>query len=511
MKELIIGIDIGTSSIKAAVIAPDGKNLGKQSGKIGVIRQHPGWAEQDMNTVWETVAACVRGCLADAGLSGGDIGAVCCGGQGDGAWMIDAAGKPLGLAPLWNDNRAASIVEKWEAAGILAGVYRRTASVLWPGSLAGIMAWYRDNDPELLKKLHTVFCCKDWINYRLTGAIATDTTDGTIPFTNITTRRLDDSILKDLGLEFLADKCAPVRNSASIMGEVSAEAAAASGLKPGTPVVSGCIDVAANAIGAGLVNPGHALFILGTTSLLAADMGAAPADDRVVGAALLHAVEGQWLRVFGAQSGTPNVDWTGLACNILKAGDKNAVDFAEMDRLIEKVPAGSRGVLYHPFLSGERAPFLNPDAASGFFGISAEAGTGELCRSVYEGVGFSAKHCLAEMGGSFNKITMTGGGTRSELWRKIIASVLNCEIAIPDGEELGVLGAAIIGGVGTGIHPSYAEAAGQMVKERGHYTPDPKDAARYEEIFPLYLELTGQMKSFWKGRAALLNKWSMEV
>jgi sugar (pentulose or hexulose) kinase len=511
MKENIVGIDIGTSSIKAAVITADGKNLGKQFGKIGIIHRHPGWAEQDMNVVWETVTACIKGCLMKAGLSGADIGAVCCTGQGDGAWMIDVDGKPLGLATLWNDNRAASIVEKWVFDEVIARVYKRTATILWPGSLAGIVAWYQDNDRESLKKLYKVFCCKDWVNYRFTGCIATDTTDGTIPFTNIKTRLVDSAVLADLGLEFLEDKLAPVRNSASIVGEVTPEAAAASGLKPGTVVVTGCLDVTANAIGGGVVSPGHALLILGTTSLLAADFEEAPADDRNVGAALIHAVKGQWLRVFGAQSGTPNCDWMGQAFNILKIGDKGGIDFVEIDRLIAKAPAGSLGMLYHPFLFGERVPFLNPDATSGFFGISAGTGTGELCRSVYEGVAFSAKHCLEEMDTTFNKITMTGGGTYSDLWCRIIANVLNCEISIPEGEELGVLGAAIIGGIGIGIYQSYTEAVQKLVKERKCYIPEPKDAARYEELFPLYLELIEKMKTFWKKRAMLLKKWNTEV
>ncbi|MDR0709762.1 MAG: hypothetical protein LBF77_06825, partial [Spirochaetaceae bacterium] len=168
------------------------------------------------------------------------------------------------------------------------------------------------------------------------------------------------------------------------------------------------------------------------------------------------------------------------------------------------------GVLYHPFLSGERAPFLAPDATSSVFGISAGTGTGELCRSIYEGVAFSTKHCLSEMDARFNKIAMTGGGTRSDLWCRIVANVLNCDISVPRGEELGILGAGITGGVGVGIYKSYAEAVKNLVKESRRYSPEPRENSRYEEIFPLYLELVGSMKGFWKKRASLLKKWDME-
>ncbi|MDR0718059.1 MAG: hypothetical protein LBF78_00365, partial [Treponema sp.] len=340
MKEYMLGIDVGTSSVKVAAVSGEGGLLGIQSGKIGITRRRPLWAEQDMDVLWEVTASCIRACLENTGLKGEDIAVVCCAGQGDGAWMINADGRPLGLAPLWCDNRAASIIEKWEEDGILAEVYSKNASILWPGSLAGIMAWHRDNDPESLKKLHKALCCKDWINYCLTGNIATDTTDGTIPFSNIKDRRLDEEILSLLELDFLNDKLPPVKNSSSVIGDITPQAAALSGLARGTPVVTGCLDVAANAVGAGVVEPGQALLILGTTSLLAADIGKAPEDNRNVGASLIHAVEDQWLRVFGAQSGTPNVDWMGSAFNIFRKGGEKTIDFIEMDRLIEKAPAG---------------------------------------------------------------------------------------------------------------------------------------------------------------------------
>jgi sugar (pentulose or hexulose) kinase len=510
MKEHILGIDAGTSSIKVAALTGEGGILGIKSGKTGITRKHPGWAEQDMNMVWDVTASCIRACLEDAGLKGEDIAVVCCAGQGDGAWMVDADGRPLGLAPLWCDNRAASIIEKWGEDGILAEVYSKNTSMLWPGSLAGIMAWHRDNDREILKKLHKAMCCKDWINYCLTGNIATDTTDGTIPFSSIKDRRLDEEILSLLELDFLNDKLPPIKKSSSVLGEVIPQAAALSGLARGTPVVIGCLDVAANAVGAGVVEPGQALLIVGTTSLLAADIDKPPEDNHNMGASLIHAVEDQWLRVFGAQSGTPNVDWMGSAFNIFKKDDKNAIDFIEMDRLIGSAPAGSGGVLYHPFLSGERAPFLAPDASSSIFGISAGTGTGELCRSIYEGVAFSAKHCLSEMDASFNKIAMTGGGTRSDLWCRIIANVLNCDISIPRGEELGIIGAGIIGGVGIGFYKSYVEAVKNLVKESRRYSPEASENNRYEEIFPLYRELIDSMKGFWKKRASLLRKWDAE-
>jgi sugar (pentulose or hexulose) kinase len=164
-------------------------------------------------------------------------------------------------------------------------------------------------------------------------------------------------------------------------------------------------------------------------------------------------------------------------------------------------------VLYHPFLGGERAPFLEPDSTSSFFGITATTGTGDLCRSVYEGVAFSAKHCLCEMDFNVKKVFMTGGGSRSDLWRRIITDVMNCETVVPQGEELGVLGAAITAGVGIKLHKSYADAVANIVKAEKGCCPDTKNAAIYEELFSMYRDLIGVMKDYWKKRKVFLNRW----
>jgi sugar (pentulose or hexulose) kinase len=421
--------------------------------------------------------------------------------------MIDKSGKPLGHAALWNDTRAGEIVNTWKQNGLLAKVYEKTATALWPGAMASIMAWFRDTDPDAIKSLGTVFCCKDWINYCLTGEIATDRSDGTIPFTNVKTCLIDYSILQDLGLSFLDDKLPAVKDSFSIIGTVHSGAAVKTGLLPGTPVVTGLIDVAANAIGAGVVSSGQALLILGTTSLLTASLGEAPGDNRAIGATVLHGVDKQWLRVFGAQSGTPNVDWMAHGFNLLTdTKDGKIPDFTLIDKLIETSPAGARGVLYHPFLGGERAPFVEPNAVSGFFGINALTNAEDLCRSVYEGVALSAKHCLAEMDFEVKKIAITGGGARSDVWCGIIADVMNCELAVPEGEELGIRGAAITAALGIGLYASYEEAARSIVKENRRYFPNPENAVIYDDLFPLYRGLIESMKEYWGKRKAFMEK-----
>ncbi|MFP3042175.1 carbohydrate kinase [Treponema primitia] len=510
MKDLVIGVDIGTSSIKAAVVTLRGERIGTASEKVSVIRSKDGFSGQDMNVVWEVVASCINNSMRAAKVSGDAIAAVACAGQGDGAWMIDKTGKPLGQAVLWNDTRAGEIVNAWKQNGLLAKVYAKTATALWPGAMAPIMAWFRDTNPGVIKSLGTVFCCKDWINYCLTGEIATDRSDGTIPFTNVETRRIDHSILKDLDLSFLDDKIPAVKDSFSVIGTVHNGAALKTGLLPGTPVVTGLIDVAANAVGAGVVSSGQALLILGTTSLLAASFGESPRDNRTIGATVLHAVDKQWLRVFGAQSGTPNVDWMAHGFNLLTdTKDGKIPDFILIDKLIETSPAGARGVLYHPFLGGERAPFVEPNAASGFFGINALTNAGDLCRSVYEGVALSAKHCLTEMDFAVKKIAITGGGARSDVWCRIIADVMNCELVVPEGEELGIRGAAITAGVGIGLYTSYEEAAHLIVKEHKRYFPNPENVHIYDDLFPIYRGLIDSMKEYWGKRKAFLEKHSV--
>ncbi len=507
----LLGIDVGTSRIRAAVLDLSGRELGFAARASATDSPQPGWAQQDMAAVWEAAAAAIREALAGSGVSPAEVAAVGPSGQGDGAWLLDDDGRPLGAAPLWNDGRAAELVERWQAEGRLSRLFRRGGTVLWPGALAPVLAWMAEHEPARRARVATAFCCKDWIVFQLTGERGTDESDGSIPFMCMATRRLDAGQADLLGMGDALRLLPPVRPSHAVAGQVTAAAAAATGLREGTPVVAGMIDVAANAIGVGAIRAGQTLTILGTTALNAAILGEPVLEPVDVGASVCHAVPGHWLRVLGAMAGTPNLDWylaaMGEAFAAGAEGKPGSV-FAAMEAAVAAAPVGAGGLVYHPFLRGERAPFMNPAARAGFQGIGADTSRAMLARAVYEGVGYAIRDCLDHTGTRVEEVMLAGGGARSAVWCQILADATGRTMRIPRGAEFGTLGAAIAAGVGVGLFAGYEDAVARCVRVERTYAPRPEAAARYDGLYALYRQLVADLASFWERRERLVAGWA---
>ncbi|MEM7125108.1 MAG: FGGY-family carbohydrate kinase [Chloroflexota bacterium] len=505
--QMLLGLDIGTSLIKAVIFDLYGKELGQGTAKVDVESPHPGWQEQNMDAVWEGADAAIQGALCESGVEPAEIAAVGTAGQGDGLWMIDAAGNPVGPALLWNDGRAAEVIAEWEADGSLSALYAVGGTVLWPGAQAALLAWMRCHEPQKLAQAATIFCCKDWVSYKLTGVRSTDETDGSIPFMGMVARAYDESQMSLLGLAELRSKLPHAHHSDQVIGHVTREAAVATGLAAGTPVIAGLLDVAASAIGVGAIDAGQSFTLIGTTALNAIvldEPNLVPAD---IGATVCHGLPQRWMRVLAAMSGTPNLDWyiaeLSRAAEVTTSGEV----FVEMEAVMSSVPVGSGGVIFHPYLSGERAPFLDTSARAGFFGIGAETTQAHLTRAVYEGIALSIRDCFERIGGGVSQIRLAGGGSNSEAWRQMLADVTNCTMEIPAGSELGALGAAITAGVGIGLFDSYQSAVNQCVRIEQSYHPNPTNVAKYTEIYQLYRMLIEQLTPFWHQRQAMLARW----
>lgn len=504
-KAFILGVDAGTTVVKTSVFDVEGTHIASASQKVPIQSPQPGWAQQDMHEVWDAAATTIREAIAESGIPPQQIAVVSACGQGDGAWMLDAQHEPVCPAPLWNDARAADIIQRWEADGILADLYPRNGTVMWPGTQAALLVWVRDNRPEDFARIHAVMSCKDWIKFRLTDVICTDETDGSIPFMNLAARAYDDYQLDRIGLAECRHLLPRVTQSHDVIGSVTPAAAQQTGLAAGTPVVSGMMDVNANAIGTGAIHDGQCFTILGTTGIncmILSEPNFEPAD---VGASACHSVPGTWLRLLGAMAGTPNLDW--YVDNMgevfrMEAGSDDV--FSQIESAIAPIPAGSGGVLFHPFLRGERAPFLEPAATGGFFGVTVDTTRAQLARAVYEGIAFSVKHCYSQMG-TVGRVVLAGGGAGSHAWCQILADMLNCEVVVPEGEQFGTLGAALAGAVGVGIYPDYAAATAQCVKIARRYTPQQDNVATYDVLFPLYTQLIESMQGFWRERQHALS------
>ncbi len=498
MTTLLLGLDVGTSLIKAVVFDLDGTEVAAASHTVAVRSPQPGWAEQDMEAVWQAAAAAIHDALVN--VRARDVAAVGVAGQGDGAWMIDRDGRPVAPAPLWSDGRATDAIDGWAASGALSRLYERGGTVLWPGSQAALLAWYQEHEPELLSRVDTVFCSKDWIRYRLTDTIGTDQTDGSIPFMDLAERALITGQLELVGLARHADRLPPMGTSTDVVGSVTTTAAAATGLRSGTPVVAGLLDVTANAVGVGAIDGGQAMVTLGTTALSAVVLDRPVFEPADIGASVCHAPPERWMRAFGAMAGTPNLDWylatmgEGIRA---EAQAEERDDYARLEEEVASTAPGAGGVIYHPFLLGERVPFLEPRARGSLFGLSMATTRADVARAVSEGIAFAIRHCIESIGQPVAEVRLSGGGARSHAWSQILADVTGATMSVPSGSQFGALGAAMTAGVGIGLYADYEAAVRRCVRVEREHRPLTEHRAIYDERFGLYLDLIDAMRAYW--------------
>ena len=417
----ILAVDAGTSAVKAGVIGRDGTMLAEASAPVP---RRTG-AGIDPDAYWAAVAE-VMGTVADRHR---DVDAVAVTGQGDGLWGVDASGGAPGPAYEWNTTLAASVVRDWERDGTIEAHYRASGTVLWPGSSAALWRWLAASRAEQARRTSAVFCAKDWINNRLCGAVATDVTDASIPFLDLDTGDYSPDAFVRLGCEDLRDRVAPIRCAGTEIGVVSNEAARRTGLLGGTPVLMGCIDVVAMVQGAGLAAPGQALLVLGTTAAALVLVESVGSAGEKAGATLKLPGRDRYLRVLGTNSGTSTLDW------YLDAFCYSGED--RFEQFWADVRAGEPGACLMPYLAGERAPFLAPDATGALMGLTPRTQRRDLARSVAMGITFSLRHCLDEaLPDGVDSVVLAGGGSGSAGWCQTVADVTGVTVtAAPSTDD----------------------------------------------------------------------------
>ncbi|MGW0473327.1 FGGY family carbohydrate kinase [Streptomyces coeruleorubidus] len=422
---MYVGIDVGTSMVKAAAFDGTGRELAVSSRPVD-LKLHGGFVEQDMEEVYGAVVAVleeltgrVPGPVELAGLTG----------QGDGVWLVDGEGRPVRAAASWMDGRAHELVDRWLADGTFETVFRRTGSAMFPGCPGPLLAWLDSNEPKALDAAKTALYCKDMVFQRMTGADpATDVSDASMPFLDPRTRTYDNRVVELLGLTHRRGLLAPVSDP------VATAEARGEGLPSGTRIANGPYDLPACALGAGVTAPGDGLLIVGTclASLVATtelDLTGEPA-----GLYISTDRPGYWLRAMPAMVGTAALDW------VLST---TGVRHDEVDGLLARTPPGANGVRVLPYFapSGERAPFVEPRLRAELTGVSLESTRGDLVRATCEGIGYAARHCL-EAAGLTGNLAVCGGGTRSPAWMRLLADVLGRPLRVVEG-EVGARGAVL--------------------------------------------------------------------
>lgn len=501
-ERLLLGIDLGTSVIKSVLFSDTGVQLAKASGSVMLETPQPGWAVQDMEEIWSTTAQTIRDVLQSPSLSDGRIAGISVSGQGGGLWLIDREGKPVQEGITWLDSRSGEELADWESSGILAKINQMTGYYIFPGvGPLTLFHWFKRHDPKILARAFKQLWAKDWIKYRLTGVISTDETDPSNGHFLRGERGYSADLFDLVGIGEFFHLLPPIIPSSNVVGRVTASAARETGLPEGVPVASGAWDVSSTSLGAGCIDPGQALTILGTAGIHLAVSDSAPNDPEATYSICAHCVPNRWIVNSMAMTATANVDWFIRELwpkDPEKAGDGEGDLFRTINEQIATRPIGSNGVLYLPFLQGERAPFLKPNARSTFFGIGTATTRADLLRSIFEGVAFSTLHNYQSIERTIpiREVVLAGGGSKSEVWSQIIADCLNKPIQIHGGEEFGALGAALNAGIAVGLFHSYREAVRNLAISRTH-TPDPKAFLSYSAIFEVYRELIEASWDIW--------------
>ncbi|MBE7209871.1 MAG: carbohydrate kinase [Gluconacetobacter diazotrophicus] len=488
-------VDAGTSIIKTVAFDDRGMEISVVRQETKVLRPRAGFSEQDMDGVWDAVASTIRRIVP--GLAE-PVRLLSVTAQGDGVWLVDENGRPTGPAILWNDARATAIIERWRAAGTLTEAYRRNGTQVFAGLPNGIFTWLQQHDPDRLARSHKSLCCGGWIFYNLTGRLAIDESDASVPFLDIRTRHYSPELLDLYALPWAQRLLPEVLSDEERTGELSAEAAGRLGLPPGLPVVMSLYDVASTAIGAGVASVGQGCSILGTTLCTEVVVREPQLDGTPSGYTLPFGPD-LYLRSFPTLAGAEVIHWV-----LRQLGLREP---AELSALAAGAEPGAGGLLCLPYFSpaGERVPFLETGARGSFHGLSFEHGREHLARAVFEGLSYVILDCLLASGqppDTLRTYGLCGGGANSALWCQIIADVLGVPTFRPRGEEVGAKGALIVGLVATGQEKSFAAAARDYLQVGATFEPDAGRHARYQEGFEQFRAVRAGTVPIWQRMAA---------
>jgi xylulokinase len=480
----VIGLDVSTTATKALLVDGTGSVVATASSSYDYAVPHPMWSEQDPHIWWAGTIAAVNELLAKSEVSSSDIGGIGLTGQMHGSVLLDAAGEVVRPAILWNDQRTEEECDEIRSRVGRERLIHITGNDALTGFTAPKLLWVMNNEPRNWERVSTILLPKDYVRFRLTGDFALDVAggSGTILF-DLARRTWSTEIL---GLLDLDPSLFPsVFEGVEITGVVSDDAANATGLRPGTPVVAGGGDQSANAVGVGAVEPGIVALSLGTSGVVFATSEGPAIDPEGRVHAFCHAVPGRWHMMGVMLSAAGSLRW-------LRDSLAPGSSFSDLDAGAAEVPPGSDGLLFLPYLTGERTPHPDPRARGAFVGLTVGHDLRHLTRAVLEGVAFGLRDGLDLMVASGvskpRVIRASGGGLRSALWRQILADVLDTEIVTVETQEGAAFGAALLASVGAGTHGSVEEAVSASVDVVPAAEPS-SNASGYDETHALYTRL----------------------
>lgn len=489
MDKLLLGIDIGTSACKIAIFNKQGEVLAQSSQEYGIYYPHPGWVEQSPEEWWNSVCLGIKDCIAKGNIEPSQIVGIGIAGQGWSAIPVDREGRCLSNTPIWLDTRAKEIADRVidEIGG--DNIFEVAGNAFLPAYTTPKLLWFKEHRPEIYDQTYKFLQSNSYIGMKLTGVMSSDKCQNYgLHFYNTKTCTYDEELAQAMGL--LIDKVPDIYQCHDIIGRVTKEAAALTSLAEGTPVVAGGLDAACGTLGAGVYLPKQ-------TQIQGGQAGGISIceDEPITHPQLIfspHVVPDLWLLQAGTVGGGGVLRW-------FKQELGEGQSFDELTALAAKVPPGSDGVIFLPYMAGERCPIWNPDAKAVFYGLGFDKTKGHMVRAALEGVVFSVQHNLkvAEAAGvniSELDFRAMGGAANSELWVQIYADVTGCNISVPTSDTATTLGAALLAGVGVGLYENFAEAVEETVQITRVQQPKMENHQIYQESLEQYIKLYESLK-----------------
>ncbi|MHB1021008.1 MAG: xylulokinase [Acidobacteriaceae bacterium] len=494
---MFLGIDVGTGGTRAVLMDASGKVIASHASEHAPFRSlHPGWADQDPEDWWRAAKEAISEAIRASGQPGSAVKAVGLTGQMHGAVILDADGQVLRPSLIWCDQRSAPQCDWLHEKIGYEKLIELTCNPALPNFTLTKLLWVRDHEPEIFARIAHVLCPKDYVRYRLTGEYAMDVQEasGTL-LLDVTHRRWSQEVAEAAGISM--QWLPKLYESPEICARVHEAGASATGLVSGTPVAAGAGDQGAGAVGMGILKPGSVSATIGTSGVVFAATDRPTKDPKGRLHTFCHAAPGRWHVMGVTQAAGLSLRWYR---DTFATANGVATSYDDLTNLAATVPAGSDGLLWAPYLLGERTPHLDPEARAAFVGITASHTRAHFIRAVLEGVVFSLKDTFtlfADLGIPVDRIRLGGGGARGPLWRQIQADIYDHPVELLEAEEGGAYGAALLAGTGVGAWPDLDAACDATIRVAQTIAPTTADSAALQAAYTRYRRIYGALRQIY--------------
>ena len=503
VKKYLLGIDIGTSACKVAVFNREGEVIASGNGEYQVYYPQQGYAEQKPEEWWETIYHTVKATLQKADIDSKDIAGIGVDGQSWSAIAVDEKGTVLHNTPIWMDSRSDSICKRLNEEIGADNIFNLAGNSLQPSYTTAKIIWYKENLPEVYKKIYKILQSNSFIVHRLTGVFSQDKSQGYgLHCFDMHSGTWNEKMCERLGIakELLPD----IYDCHQVVGCVTEEAARLSGLAVGTPVVAGGLDAACGTLGAGVIHPSQTQEQGGQAGGMSICMGEYNADPSLI--LSFHVIPERWLLQGGTTGGGGAMRWFEKEFADFEREEAKRLGKSSLEQLnliADKVNPGCDGMVFLPYMAGERSPIWDVKAKGVYYGLDYSKTKGHFVRAVMEGVAYSLKHNLEvakAAGAEVNEMRAMGGSANSLLWTQIKSDITGKPIAVPSSDTATTLGAAILAGVGVGMYQDFEEAVELTVKVKRYHKPNMDNHAIYQENYKTYLEVYKNLSNTMKER-----------